>query len=1071
LGDDVLNLDKDGNFIEHPFGGKRNNKFTFHSPETDYFRPTLPTELSVQGYMFGESANTTDEVLGHSKWVILTSRAKDLSSILATTETAAEIAIQAAMALSNTNLIVGFSNTVIPGGLIASAIITAIGVAEGIVSKVGRYRLEWQNTFRNLGTPTNFAYYSYATGKYNFLKQTDLEFQNLRSLSVRAYINESEGIVNDEITGETYLVNNLHRERAVFISTPRAIDYYDEYREWDNNTLNNQTSSLTFASQNNMCTQGESAKYYRNIASPYVALKNYLPRQHGSINAINWLTTGYVGDLSSPKESCFGIFGGDTFIARHTLKRKIPFFLQDMVGEADMRPFNYKFYSNIGARARYFVDYEILSDFRERNILFPDIQYDFNLDCTTRAGLYYRTPSKFYLYSYGFPSFLAETRINTYNRTAKPGIEGNFFPNAPIRQYTQEREVSIQRNESFNYSTIYSKGVTKTASRMLAFNFSQADNDCRNDKPNGIHWSLPDNSENNYSDPWLVFRPLNYYEFPTTYGALKDLRTIENEQILVRCENTTALYNAVDSTIDDGKAPEARNLLTSFARRPAVYSETDLGYGGTDSTNSVSCEYGHFHVDVKRGQVIQIAPGGKGMEDIASTVDGKPSGLANWLRFHLPFFILRDFPNLDVDNPWNGLGITMGWDARLKRVFITKKDYRTKVDCITYENNNFYLGCGDEDCENSNLIVNGTFNTNIEGWTTGLDNWIWFDGAMRYIGADEAIPVYQDVLTVGKQYKVTFDLQVTDLADSDSVWLKVFLGETEVNINLVEGQILQEFTAICTETTRFAFQAFYEGGTSIIEVDNVCVIEAKQLISLDDSRYFEDKSWTLGFDVVKRRWIGWYSYTPNYYVSHNDYFQTGFNNESDFGLWSHLLTNKSYQVFQGRKYPFYLEYQAPREYNNKTLKTIEYECEARRYHNEFDYAVHRDRTFNKAAIFSTTQDSGNLELDYNTGQISLISKYPITAPDNKSQKILVTNSQDKYTINYFYNRVLKNYYNSTIRKWDTLQIKRVETSNVVKFSGKNTLEYLSGAGLNVQLIQDKDTHFRYLVNILVSKNG
>jgi hypothetical protein len=66
---------------------------------------------------------------------------------------------------------------------------------------------------------------------------------------------------------------------------------------------------------------------------------------------------------------------------------------------------------------------------------------------------------------------------------------------------------------------------------------------------------------------------------------------------------------------------------------------------------------------------------------------------------------------------------------------------------------------------------------------------------------------------------------------------------------------------------------------------------------------------------------------------------------------------------------------------------------------------------------------------------------------------------------------LKNYYNSTIRKWDTLQIKRVETSNVVKFSGKNTLEYLSGAGLNVQLIQDKDTHFRYLVNILVSKNG
>jgi hypothetical protein len=159
-------------------------------------------------------------------------------------------------------------------------------------------------------------------------------------------------------------------------------------------------------------------------------------------------------------------------------------------------------------------------------------------------------------------------------------------------------------------------------------------------------------------------------------------------------------------------------------------------------------------------------------------------------------------------------------------------------------------------------------------------------------------------------------------------------------------------------------------------------------------------------------------------------------------------------------------------FNQKIYKRFsEYECEARRYHNEFDYVVHRDRTFNKAAIFSSTQDSGNLELDYNTGQISLISKYPITNPDNKSQKILVTNYQDKYTINYFYNRVLINNYNNVIRKWDTLQITRLNTTNVVKFSGKNTLEYLSGVGLTVQLTQDKDTHFRFLVNILVSKNG
>jgi hypothetical protein len=123
------------------------------------------------------------------------------------------------------------------------------------------------------------------------------------------------------------------------------------------------------------------------------------------------------------------------------------------------------------------------------------------------------------------------------------------------------------------------------------------------------------------------------------------------------------------------------------------------------------------------------------------------------------------------------------------------------------------------------------------------------------------------------------------------------------------------------------------------------------------------------------------------------------------------------------------------------------------------------------AIFNTRQDSGNLNLDFNTGQINLISKYPITAPDLRSQRVLVTNYEDKYTVNYFYNRVIRINYNNPTRRWDDLQIMRTQTTDSVKFSGKSVLEYLSPVNATVQLIQDKDTHFRYLINILVSKNG
>jgi hypothetical protein len=62
----------------------------------------------------------------------------------------------------------------------------------------------------------------------------------------------------------------------------------------------------------------------------------------------------------------------------------------------------------------------------------------------------------------------------------------------------------------------------------------------------------------------------------------------------------------------------------------------------------------------------------------------KQSGMRNWFKEHLPFKILNHLPNVDIDNPYNGVGLTMGWDSRYRRVFLTKKDYIPKNDCIQY---------------------------------------------------------------------------------------------------------------------------------------------------------------------------------------------------------------------------------------------------------------------------------------------------------------------------------------------------------------------------------------------------
>src|SRR5699024_4886452 len=125
LGPDTFNLDKNDEPIKHPYNSDKNNKWTYTSAETELDDIDIPSFVNVEGEMYGRSKIQFDEVKDHSKWVILGGSLRNLASTLATTEVITEITIQAAMAFSGTNLILGLSNTVLPGGLIGSGIILA----------------------------------------------------------------------------------------------------------------------------------------------------------------------------------------------------------------------------------------------------------------------------------------------------------------------------------------------------------------------------------------------------------------------------------------------------------------------------------------------------------------------------------------------------------------------------------------------------------------------------------------------------------------------------------------------------------------------------------------------------------------------------------------------------------------------------------------------------------------------------------------------------------------------------------------------------------------------------------
>lgn len=749
---DVLNKAEDLSVENGVTFGVSNRNYTFHSPETDYYRQQLPAELSIQGYMFGNSRGHFDEVKGHPKWVILSDKARNLANVLAGLEVTAESIVKTAevAAAGSGSYAFGwiafggptsgggkFLNPVGIGKASAATIATAVlKTVTAVAYKYGQYRYQWLKIFRDFGSPHNFAYYYYGEGYYNYiLDSPNNEGNKLRGLQISRYLNDGRFITTNETTGERLSINNIDRERSVFLSfgdKPITYPTNINYRSYDKGP----DSSITYLSQAGFSDTGRSPEVVKNIASPYAAIKNYLPTQYGTINSIKWLSTGYVGDLKNATDGCKSIFGGDTYISRHTLKRKMPLFLVTAMKQADLTPYNYFFYSNIGKDPRFYCSYEQNKDFSSSGKSFPDIVSNYSFDNLSNSGNYIVPPSKFYLYYYGVTNFLTETRVNTNYRYAGKEQNRNFYPAVgDLGEWTQEESVSIREPNVFLYNSEYSKQISLTRKRTLTDTYERSFNECVQDMPNGIIASLPDNTENSLYDPWLIYRPLDTFEFQTNFGKLKDIIDIEGQAILARFANTSILYNKVDSKIDDGSSP-VLSLLggnSFFQRRSTSFHNTNLGYGGTQNSAFISNEFGHFFADAKRGQVLMVPSNGEGMIEISSMVGNKSSGMRNWFKEHLPFKMLKYIPNVDIDNPYNGLGLTMGWDSRYRRVFLTKRDYIPKNDCIQYiEGQGFVIDqtiCNGEEpvvtCPTGYILVGGVCQLESTGLNLCPDGWVY----------------------------------------------------------------------------------------------------------------------------------------------------------------------------------------------------------------------------------------------------------------------------------------------------------------------------------------------------------
>lgn len=682
LGDDLYHFKPNTTTaINHPYNGERNNRFTLISPDLLYTGTNLPNEVYVQGFLRGKADNRFSQLNDHAKWTILGRKARRTALTLATAEAALEAAINIGTATGNQWFMGGmtFGSSL---GLVGVGIITAANVLSGF-TKIGEYRYQWIETFRNLGSSRNFAYYMNGLGTYNtFIKNTNENNQVFR-LSVSKYLPNGNFTVLDTKLKENYRINNESRERSVFISTgDKFLNYPVEYIQIDNNKFSNESSKNT----NSRVGCGLNT-FDTNIASPYVSLRNYIPDQWGDLGSIRWLTTGkqYKFGVDNRKDTTFG---GSVYITPMNYWRKLQLFKQLAHKYPDKLAYEYSSKSNI-AKVRFFCDYETDTEFNDLLIPFPDIDSDYNFDCLTTSNSFYLNSGKFYTSFRNVINFPVETRMNLEWRYGGKEIKEQFYPiQSDIEYYSQETNLPISEEEQILYSNTYSLPNTYSGATSFPVSYDREFYKKISENKNEVIWSEQDfNETNKIQDPYLVYKPLNTFSFETSQGILKSLKEITSNTAVARFTNGMQVFNTVD-VLAERITPQTQELGTGgiFAKsRPVSFNNSSFGFTGTQHYNVIETEFGDIHIDSDRGQILLLNSQGNQLEDISYSFQGQPSNMNKWFKKHLPFKIKNYFPEIDVDNPFLGIGISGGYDAVNKRAFITKLDFEPLSDCIEYD--------------------------------------------------------------------------------------------------------------------------------------------------------------------------------------------------------------------------------------------------------------------------------------------------------------------------------------------------------------------------------------------------
>lgn len=174
-------------------------------------------------------------------------------------------------------------------------------------------------------------------------------------------------------------------------------------------------------------------------------------------------------------------------------------------------------------------------------------------------------------------------------------------------------------------------------------------------------------------------------------------------------------------------------------------------------------------------------------------------------------------------------------------------------------------------------------------------------------------------------------------------------------------------------------------------------------ITLRDTRYFNDISWTLSYSPLDKSFVSWHDWHPDYIIQTDNHFMT----VKGTGVWKHNERFDNFCSFYGKEFPFEIQPIATSGQTVQTLRSIEYILEVYKYKNFGRDRFHvLNENFSHLIVKNSEQISPLLILEL--GNLNPEENLSYPKKDNVNPvafKIPFFKEENKYRVNKFWDAV------------------------------------------------------------------